>query len=154
MANLSAALCCYRGEAPSKLEVLLIHPGGPYFVQKDLGVWSLPKGECEPDEDLLTAARREFMEEVGTPAPEGEVLDLGEVRQRSGKRVVAYAMRAPAGTEFVASNEFELEWPPRSGRIQRYPEADRGGWYALDAARPMLVEAQVAFLDRLLEELA
>jgi predicted NUDIX family NTP pyrophosphohydrolase len=151
--KLSAALCCYRGPL-QELEVLLIHPGGPYFEHRDLGVWSFPKGECEPEEELLAAARREFAEEVGALPPSGEPIELGEIKQKNGKRVVAFAVAAGQTTEFVKSNEFELEWPPRSGQLQRFPEADRGGWFALAEAREMLVEAQVALLDRLLEKLS
>ena len=150
---MSAALCCYRG-APPLLEVLLIHPGGPYFANREVGVWSLPKGECETGEELLETALREFAEEVGVPAPDGEALALGEIRQKNGKRVVAFARRASTTTDFVSSNEFELEWPPHSGQLQRFPEADRGGWFSLEAAATMLVEAQVAFLDRLVDALS
>jgi predicted NUDIX family NTP pyrophosphohydrolase len=151
---LSTALLCYRRNAEGQLEVLIIHPGGPYFSRKNVGVWSIPKGECEPGEEFVATARREFEEEVGCPPPDGVPIELGEVRQRNGKRVVAFALPADESIDFVGSNEFEIEWPPRSGRRQRFPEADRGGWFDLAAARPLLVEAQAEFLGRLEAALA
>lgn len=150
----SAGLLLYRHTAAG-LEVFIVHPGGPYFARKDDGVWSIPKGEVETGEDPLGVACREFEEETGqtldacganaTPRP------LGEVRQAGGKRVDAWAVAGdwPAGAELV-SNTFELEWPPRSGKMQSFPEVDRGGFVPLAEARVKLNPAQVEFLDRLI----
>ncbi|HVB04954.1 MAG TPA: NUDIX domain-containing protein [Acidimicrobiales bacterium] len=154
MPAVSAAFCCFRRTAEGA-EVLLVHPGGPYFAHRDEGVWSIPKGLAEPGEELLETARREFTEEVGAPPPAGSVIELGEVRQRNGKRVVAFAAESddPA-LAFVCSNDFELEWPPRSGELQRFPECDRGAWCSLAEAKRVLVEAQGELIDRLQEVLA
>lgn len=151
-AKLSAGLLMYRG-FPA-LEVFLVHPGGPFFAKKDLGAWSIPKGLVEPDEDTRAAAVREFTEEVGLPIT-SELLDLGSVTQKGGKRVVAWAFAgdAPAGYA-PPSNSFELEWPPRSGRKRAFPEVDRAEFFTLDVARTKLLEAQRPFLDRLLEKLS
>lgn len=123
--------------------------GGPYWARKDDGAWSIPKGEYDGDEDALGAARREFAEELGSPPPEHGYLELGEVRQASGKRVTAWAVEGDLDADAIVSNVFELEWPPRSGRRQSFPEIDRAAWFDLDAARPKLVKGQVEFLDRL-----
>ena len=155
--RMSAAILLYRRKAGS-FEVFLVHPGGPYFVRKDAGAWSLPKGELEEQEDPYRTAVREFEEETGQPlarcAPAGEPRALGEVRQPGGKRVRAWALEGdwPEGARLV-SNSFELEWPPRSGRRQSFPEVDRGGFFALDEARQKLNPAQVELLDRLLASL-
>ncbi len=149
MPPVSAALCCYRRGPTGTLTVLLVHPGGPYFVHRDEGVWSIPKGLVDPGEEHLAAARREFAEEVGCPPPVGEIRELGEIRQAGGKRVIAFAVEGDESIDFVASNEFELEWPPGSGELQLFPECDRGGWFALDEARALMVRAQTSFLDRL-----
>ena len=126
--------------------------GGPFWAKKDAGAWSIPKGEYGPDEDPLAAARREFAEELGSPAPEGvPYLPLGEVRQKNGKVVTAWAVAGDLDVTTVVSNTFELEWPPRSGRIQEFPEVDRAAWFDLDTARTKLVAAQAGFLDRLIE---
>jgi predicted NUDIX family NTP pyrophosphohydrolase len=134
-------------------EVLLVHPGGPLWVSRDAGAWSIPKGEYEPDEDALAAARREFAEELGTPAPAGEVDELGEVRQKSGKLVRVWALQGDFDVSTVASNTFELEWPPRSGRHVEVPEVDRAAWFTIERAREKLNPAQVPLLERL-EEIA
>src|ERR1700678_2012198 len=119
MPPLSAAFCCYRRRADGGPEVLLVPPGAPSFVRRDAGVWSIPKGLAEPGEEPLETARREFAEEVGAPSPGGPVIELGEVRQRNGKRIVAFAAESDdPGLAFVCSNEFELEWPPHSGELQ------------------------------------
>jgi len=135
-----------RGDA---LELLLVHPGGPVWARRDAGVWSIPKGEYADEEDPLAAARREFAEELGTPAPDGEALELGEVRQKSGKRVRAWALAGDLDAEQIQSNTFSMQWPPRSGRIQEFPEVDRAQWFGLDEAREKLNPAQVELLDRL-----
>jgi predicted NUDIX family NTP pyrophosphohydrolase len=135
------------------LEVLLVHPGGPFFARRDDGAWSIPKGLYEPGEDARAAAAREFAEELGTPLPPGEEWDLGEVRLPSGKRLIVFAVRADLDTARVESNTFELEWPPRSGRTQSFPEVDRAEWFDLDTARRKLAKGQAEFVDRLLSAL-
>jgi predicted NUDIX family NTP pyrophosphohydrolase len=133
-----------------ELRILLVHPGGPFWRNKDEGAWSIPKGEYGPDEDPEAAARRELAEELGHTA-EGLLQSLGEVKQRGGKRVVAFALEGDLDAASIRSNEFQLEWPPGSGRIQSYPEVDRAEWFSLaDAARKILA-GQLPFLDRLAE---
>ena len=130
-----------------------MHPGGPFWAKRDDGAWSIPKGEYTDDEDPEAAARREFAEELGSRLPESaELRDLGEVKQKNGKVVVAYAAAGDLDTSTVHSNTFEMEWPPRSGRRQAFPEIDRAEWFALAQAREKLLPAQAAFLDRLEEE--
>jgi predicted NUDIX family NTP pyrophosphohydrolase len=146
----SAGLLLYRGTG-EHVEVLLAHMGGPFWTRKDDGAWSIPKGEYGPDEDPLAAARREFAEELGSPAPDGDYRPLGDVRQKNGKLVTAWAVAGDLDVTTVVSNTFEVEWPPRSGRRQEFPEVDRAAWFDLAAARPKLVAAQAAFLDRLRE---
>jgi predicted NUDIX family NTP pyrophosphohydrolase len=126
-----------------------VHPGGPLWVRRDAGAWSIPKGEYGPDEDPLAAARREFAEELGVQTPPGEVNELGEVRQKSGKLVSAWALRGDLDAGAVASNTFELEWPPKSGRTLEVPEVDRADWFTLAQAREKLNPAQVPLLERL-----
>lgn len=133
------------------VEVLLVHPGGPFFARKDDGAWSIPKGLMESDEDALAAARREFAEETGHPAPDGEALQLGEVRLRSGKRVVGFALEGDLDASAIVSNTFEMTWPPRSGKTATFPEVDRGEWFSLDEARVKLNAAQAEFVERLSE---
>ena len=135
------------------LEVLLAHPGGPFFRKKDDGVWTIPKGETEPGEDLLSRARKEFEEEVGFGA-NGDWIDLGWIKQKGGKTVYAWAFEGnlPAGFQ-VCSNNFEMEWPPHSGKMQSFPEVDRACFFSLEEARRKLKEAQTPFLDRLVEAL-
>ena len=132
---------------------MLVHMGGPFWQKKDEGAWSIPKGEHGPDEDPLAAALREFREEVGRDAPAGDALDLGEVRQSGGKQVRAWALEGDLDVSVIESNTFELEWPPRSGRLQRFPEVDRAGWFDLETARRKLVKGQVPLLARLAERL-
>jgi predicted NUDIX family NTP pyrophosphohydrolase len=146
----SAGIVLYR-EAPEGLEVLLVHPGGPFWARKDAGVWSIPKGEYEPDDDPLSAARREFEEELGSAPPDAEPLDLGEVRQKSGKLVRAWALAGDLDATAAFSNTFTVEWPPRSGQMREFPEVDRAEWFAVAAAREKINPAQAAFLDRLVE---
>jgi predicted NUDIX family NTP pyrophosphohydrolase len=136
-----------RGEAGT--EVLLVHPGGPFWARKDLGAWSIPKGELDEDEDPRACALREFAEETGTRLPDGALEELGSVKQKSGKVVVAFAVEGDLDPATLVSNTFELEWPPRSGRTQEFPEIDRAGWFDADAAREKLNPAQAAFVDRL-----
>ena len=128
-----------------------MHPGGPFWATRDLGSWSIPKGECEDGEDPRATAWREFAEELGTPAPQGEALELGEVRQKAGKIVLAWAIAGDLDPEHITSNTFTMEWPPRSGRSQEFPEVDRAQWFGLAEARERINPAQVALLERLQE---
>ncbi len=146
----SAGLLLHRS-GPSGREVLIAHMGGPFWARKDEGAWSIPKGEHEPDEEPLAAARREFTEELGLPVPDGPLLELGEVRQSSAKRLTAWALEADVDPDAVVPGTFELEWPPRSGRVQAFPEVDRVAWVDVPTARAKLVRGQVALLDRLEE---
>jgi predicted NUDIX family NTP pyrophosphohydrolase len=150
MAARSAGILLFR-RRPDGPEVLLVHPGGPYWARKDLGAWSIPKGEHADGEDPLACARREFEEETGIAPPEGALLELGEVRQRSGKRVSAWALEGDLDPATVRSNTFTIEWPPRSGRTQEFPEVDRAAWFGVDEARRRLNPAQAELVDRLLE---
>jgi len=143
----SAGILMYRGSG-SSLEVLLVHPGGPFWRNRDDGAWSIPKGEIEPGENPENVARREFLEELGS-APVGSLQPLGEIRQRGGKRVHAFAIKGDLDIANVKSNTFEMEWPPRSGRRQTFPEIDRAGWFALAEARAKILEGQRPLLDRL-----
>jgi predicted NUDIX family NTP pyrophosphohydrolase len=149
----SAGLLLFRVR-DGELEVLLAHMGGPFWARKDEHAWSIPKGEYPPDEDPLTAARREFTEELGAPPPDGPVLELGEVRQSGGKSVTVWAVEDEFDPAAAVSNTFELEWPPHSGRMQTFPEVDRVAWFDLETARVKVVAAQAAFLDRLAESTA
>jgi predicted NUDIX family NTP pyrophosphohydrolase len=149
----SAGLLLYR-RRKGRIEVLLGHMGGPFWARKDERAWSIPKGEHPDAEDALAAARREFAEETGTRPPDGPTLDLGEVRQSGGKRVTAWAVEGDLDPATVKSNTFQLEWPPRSGRRQEFPEIDRAGWFDLDTARRKIVKGQVALVDRLEERLS
>ena len=151
-AKRSAGILLYRlngGEA----EVLLVHPGGPFWANKDEGAWSIPKGEYEDGEDPEACARREFAEETGAELAPGELTDLGSVKQKSGKQVTAWAVEGDLDPVAVTSNTFEMEWPPRSGTRQAFPEVDRAEWFDLDTAREKLNPAQTAFLERLAERL-
>ncbi len=133
------------------MEVLLVHPGGPFWARRDAGAWSIPKGEYSDDEDPLDAARREFAEELGSRAPDGDPADLGEIRQKSGKVVHGWALAGDLDAGAIQSNTFTLEWPPRSGRMREFPEVDRAEWFELERAREKINPAQAAFLDRLAE---
>jgi predicted NUDIX family NTP pyrophosphohydrolase len=138
------------GGAP---EVFLVHPGGPFWRRRDLGAWSIPKGEFGPDEDPLAAARREFAEETGL-APEGEFIPLRPRRQPSGKVVHAWAFEGDCDPVVIVSNTFETEWPPGSGRRQTFPEVDRAAWFALDEAKRRLVSGQIGLVEELADLLA
>jgi predicted NUDIX family NTP pyrophosphohydrolase len=144
----SAGILLHRRRG-QRLEVLLVHPGGPFWAQRDEGAWSIPKGEHSSEEDPLLAARREFEEELGVAPPDGPAQDLGEIRQKGGKRVRAWALAGEFDPEAIVSNTFELEWPPRSGRRIEVPEVDRAEWFALDEARRRINQAQAELLDRL-----
>jgi predicted NUDIX family NTP pyrophosphohydrolase len=145
----SAGLLLHRRAADGSLEVLLVHPGGPFWAKKDAGAWSIPKGEHADDEDPLEAARREFAEELGQAPPDGEAVPLGEVRQKGGKRVTAWAVEGDLDLATIESNVFELEWPPRSGRLQEFPEVDRAEWFSLEEASRRILEGQIPLLDAL-----
>jgi predicted NUDIX family NTP pyrophosphohydrolase len=134
----------------SELEVFLVHPGGPFWSKKDLGAWSIPKGEYLEGEAPLEVARREFEEETGF-VPEGDFIALGDAKQSGGKIVTAWALEGDCDPLQLKSNTFMMEWPPRSGLQIEFPEVDRGGWYSIEAARERLLPGQRAFLDRLLE---
>jgi predicted NUDIX family NTP pyrophosphohydrolase len=128
--------------------VLLVHPGGPFWARRDAGAWSIPKGEYEDPEDPEACARREFLEELGVEPPAG-LVDLGTVRQKNRKEVRAFYGEGDLDVSGIVSNTFEMEWPPRSGRMQAFPEIDRAEWFAVEEAREKLIPAQVEFLDRL-----
>jgi predicted NUDIX family NTP pyrophosphohydrolase len=134
------------------LEVLLVHPGGPAWARRDRGAWSIPKGEYEPGEEPFAAAQREFEEELGTAPPAGQALDLGEIRQKSGKWVRAWALRGDLDATSITSNTFLFQWPPRSGTWIEIPEVDRAEWFELDLAREKINPAQAALIDRLAEQ--
>ena len=143
----SAGILLYRLR-DTGLEVLLVHPGGPYWVRKDAGAWSIPKGEFGHSEDSLEAARREFHEETGT-LPTGSCAALAPLTQRSGKVIYAWAMEGDLDAASIRSNIFTMEWPPRSGRLQDFPEVDRAAWFTMAAAREKLSDGQRGFLDQL-----
>jgi predicted NUDIX family NTP pyrophosphohydrolase len=145
----SAGILMYRWTGP-RLEVLLVHPGGPLWRNKDEGAWSIPKGEMDEDEDASVAARREFLEETGC-ALSGPLEPLGDIRQRGGKRVTAFAVEGELDLDTVKSNTFEIEWPPKTGRMQSFPEIDRAAWFDLPAAHLKILESQRSLLDRLFE---
>ena len=136
-----------------QLQVFLVHPGGPFWAKKDLGAWSIPKGEFDANEDGRDAAQREFQEETGFTV-NGELIELGARRQAGGKIVYVWAAEGDCDATSLCSNTFPLEWPPRSGRIQQFPEVDRGEWFDLDSARAKLNPAQVGFLDDLSDRAA
>jgi predicted NUDIX family NTP pyrophosphohydrolase len=146
--RVSAGILLHR-DRDERVEVLLAHPGGPFHAKKDLGAWSIPKGEIEPGEDLFDVARREFQEETGHPAPGGAALPLGTIRQKGGKLVHAWALPGDLDPSTARSNMFTLEWPPGSGRSVPFPEIDRVAWFDLAEARRRLKDTQVPFLDRL-----
>ncbi|MCX4809359.1 NUDIX domain-containing protein [Streptomyces sp. NBC_01239] len=146
----SAGLLLFR-HTDRGLEVLLGHMGGPLFARRDAGAWSVPKGEYEPDEPAWDAARREFQEELGIAPPEGEAIELGEVRQANGKVVTAWAIEADLDPAAMVPGTFRMEWPPKSGQVQEFPELDRVEWLSLERAREVVVTAQATFLDRLAE---
>jgi predicted NUDIX family NTP pyrophosphohydrolase len=152
MAKISAGLLLYR-RREAGIEVLLVHPGGPFWGKKDAGAWSIPKGEAAAGEDLLAAARREFHEETGLGVA-GDFRALDPVRQAGGKHVHAWALEADCDADAIRSNTFEMEWPPSSGRTQAFPEVDRAAWLDLSTARVELTKGQLPLLDQLKRLLA
>ena len=152
MARTSAGVLLYR-RRDGVPEVFLVHPGGPFWAKKDEGAWSIPKGEFDPSEDALTAAKREFEEETGLVV-EGEFRPLKPIRQAGGKLVHAFALEGDLDPKAIHSNTFEMEWPPRSGRRQAFPEVDRAAWFPLDVAREKIHKGQVGLLDALERMLA
>ena len=152
MAKRSAGILMYRG-SPQRLELLLVHPGGPFWAKKDKGAWSIPKGEYAEGEDPLAVAKREFEEELGSAPPQGAFLPLGELVQPSRKLITAFALEGDFDPATLTSNRFELEWPRGSGRTQSFPEIDRAQWFAPAKAREKIQPGQAPFIDRLLERL-
>lgn len=152
MAKTSAGLLLFR-KAAAGLQVLLVHPGGPFWARKDEGAWSIPKGLADPGEDLLAAAQREFLEETGM-AVDGEFLDLGAHRQPGGKTVRAWALEGDFDPAALRSNTFSLEWPPRSGRTAEFPEVDRAVWFSVDEALEKINKGQRPIIEALVERLA
>lgn len=148
MPKQAAGILLYRQTARG-LEVLLAHPGGPLWARKDLGAWTIPKGQFGDDESALAAAKREFEEEMGSPAG-GEFVELGSIRQPSGKVVYGFAAESDFDVSTVRSNLFALEWPPRSGKFGQFPEIDRAQWFSIDEARQKILKGQEPFIDRLL----
>lgn len=147
----SAGILLYRGQG-QQLEVLLVHPGGPFWAKKDAHAWSIPKGEYTDAEDPWAAAQREFQEELGVAPPAGAPLDLGKIKQ-SNKEVIAWALQGTLDPKQVVSSVFEMEWPPRSGTMQQFPEVDQAAWFSLAIAMAKIVKGQAILLERLAEAL-
>jgi len=152
MTKHSAGILLYR-KAGDSYEVLIVHPGGPFWAKKDDGVWSIPKGEFGDGEEPLAAAKRELAEELGRHVPKGELAPLGEAKQPSGKVVHIWALEADLDTDKIKSNTLTIDWPPRSGKKMEIPEVDRAGWFSLSDAAAKLLPGQLPFLDRLAEHL-
>jgi predicted NUDIX family NTP pyrophosphohydrolase len=149
MPKKSAGLLLYRQNADSGIEVLLVHPGGPSWRNKDEGAWTIPKGEFQ-DEEPLAAAKREFEEETGSAPPDGQYIPLTPIKQKNGKIVHGWAVEGNFDPATLKSNEFTTEWPPKSGRMQKFPEIDRAEWFAPDVAKQKMLSGQGAFVDELL----
>ena len=147
MPKQAAGILLYR-RGPRGLEVLLAHPGGPLWAKKDLASWTIPKGQFTDSESPMAAAKREFEEEMGSP-PSGHFVEIGSIKQPSGKIVYAFAAESDFDVSTVKSNLFSLEWPPRSGKFAEFPEVDRAGWFSIDEAREKILKGQQPFLDRL-----
>lgn len=153
MAATSAGLLVYKQEI-GNVYFLLAHNGGPFFKNKDYGWWTIPKGLVEEGEDKLAAAKREFEEELGIKPPEGEYKDIGSVMQKNNKQVFAWAVEADVDVSTIKSNTFEIEWPPRSGQKKEFPEIDSAEWFTIAEAKEKANQAQVEFIDRILEHLS
>jgi predicted NUDIX family NTP pyrophosphohydrolase len=153
MPKRSAGILLYRRRGED-LEVLLVHPGGPFWAKKDLGAWSIPKGEYDQGEDPRRTALRELEEETGHRLPDAGLLELGEIRQRGGKVLSAWAAPGDLDADAITSNTFTIEWPPRSGNQREFPEVDRAGWFDVPTARDKVLAAQAELIDRLVSALA
>ena len=151
MGKFSAGLLMFR-KCDAEVQVFLVHPGGPFWKKKDEGAWSIPKGEYEAGEDPLAAAKREFQEETGIN-PDGEFISLDRIKQPSGKVITAWAFEGDCSPKAIRSNTFSMEWPPKSGHKQEFPEVDRADWFNLDDARKRILKGQTGFLDRLMARL-
>jgi predicted NUDIX family NTP pyrophosphohydrolase len=149
--KISAGILLYRGP-PERLEIFLVHPGGPFWAKRDLGSWSIPKGELAEGADPLDTAQREFLEETGSPI-DGDFMQLTPRRQAGGKLVLAWAVRGDIDASSVKSNTFSMEWPPRSGRQQAFPEVDRGEWFAVSDASEKIIAGQLGFIDELQQKM-
>ena len=150
--RISAGILLFRPR-DGRLEVLLAHPGGPFFTNRDEGHWTIPKGEADGDEEMIAVARREFEEETGHPTPGGDPVDLGSIVQKGGKVVYAWALEGDLDPAAAQSNTFEMVWPPGSGRVQAYPEIDRVEWFDVDEARRRVKPTQIPLIDRLIDAL-
>jgi len=150
MTKKSAGLLLYRERKDGGIEVLLVHPGGPFWRNKDEGAWTIPKGEFDDDENPLEAAKREFQEETGVDPPDDEYLPLKPIKQKNGKIVHAWAVKGDFDPAMLESNTFEMEWPPKSGRIQKLPEVDRAEWFSPEDAKRKVLTGQAALIDQLL----
>lgn len=149
MPTRSAGILLHRSGADGRTEVLLVHPGGPFWARRDAGAWSIPKGEIDEGEDPLACARREFAEELGTPVPHGPTIPLGEVRQKAGKVVTAWAVEGDLDPTTVVSGTFTMEWPRGSGRLREFPEVDRAEWFDLEEAAVRILDGQRPLLEAL-----
>jgi predicted NUDIX family NTP pyrophosphohydrolase len=151
MPKKSAGLLLYRADPDAGIEVLLVHPGGPFWRKKDEGAWTIPKGEFDDREEPLAAARREFKEELGWPPPAGDYLELKPIKQKGGKIVHAWAVRGEFDPLTLESNKFTCEWPPNSKRMQEFPEVDRAEWFTPETAKRKILAAQASLIDQLIE---
>jgi len=151
MPKLSGGILMFR-RCEQVVEFFLVHPGGPFWQKKDVGAWSIPKGEYDPGEDSFEAAKREFEEETGMKA-QGTFLPLGEIKQPGGKIISVWAVEGDCSADTISSNTFSIEWPPKSGRKKEFPEIDRAAWFRLEEARVRIVKGQVGFLERLMSQL-
>lgn len=151
MVKISAGILVYRLEN-NRVEVFLVHPGGPYFTKKDKGAWTIPKGELNEQEDPFIAARRELFEETGY-MHEGNFIPLTAIKQKAGKIVMAWAVKGDIDIKTLSCNKFSIEWPPRSGKMKEFPEVDKGEWFAIDMAKEKINPAQIAFIDDLIDYL-
>ena len=153
MPKRSAGLLIYKYNRENVVEVLLVHPGGPFFTKKDVGVWSIPKGEYEDGEDALEVSKRELEEETGNTINNGKFVQLKPVTIKSGKQITAWAVEIDFEKCFICSNNFEMEWPPRSGKKQSFPEVDKANWFSIKAAKEKINPGQLPLLDELVEML-
>ncbi len=154
MPKRSAGLLIYRYNKDNEIEVLLVHPGGPFFTKKDLGVWSIPKGEYEDEEDALEVAKRELEEETGNIINDGKFIPLKPVTIKSGKQIAAWTVETDFEKCFICSNDFEIEWPPKSGKMQSFPEVDKAEWFSIKEAKEKINQGQIPLLDELVEMLS